>query len=267
MGFCRMTPLRDDLSMSLDDDSIEINLRRPDEIGRRLVALGAVLTRVGLESNAPVGGAAEDIADAEEERFDLLAWLRSEIVIDSLSLSERALLEAPVGSLPFETVAGFSWQAERFAVVAWTTSLVDALPDIHQEADINAPLAVVPTPWDNVSGFTATLELRTDEELAAELERAEIWLWRAETEEARRIASRDELAEIAEAIAEVVAEGVETGLLERAPDGDFFVGGKSFHRLSEDARARIAVIASERLRALNWLRGAEDDWDNLSAEF
>src|SRR6476661_744347 len=105
-----------------DDDSIEVNLRSPEEIGRRLVALGVVLARVGLESNARVGGDAADIADAEEERLDLLAWLRSENVAEALSSSERSLLERPVGSLPFDMVAGFSWQAERFAVVAWTAS-------------------------------------------------------------------------------------------------------------------------------------------------
>ena len=248
-----------------DDDSIEINLRSSEEIGRRLVALAAVLTRVGLESNAPVGGDPDDIADAEDERLDLVAWLHSENASDSLSPSEQSLLETPVGQLPFEAVAGFSWQAERFAVIAWAASLTDILPGIHEEANISAPLALIPTPWDSVNDFFAMLELRTDEEVAVELERAEVWLWRAETEEARRTASRDELAEIAEAIAEVVAEGVETRLLERAPDGDFLVSGKSFHRLSEDVRARIAIIASERLRTLNWLRGADDDWDNLSA--
>jgi hypothetical protein len=223
-----------------DDDSIEINLRSPEEIGRRLIALAAVLTRVGLESNAPVGGDAKDIAEADEERYDLLAWLRAENVVESLSDSERALLESPVGNLPFFTVAGFSWQAERFAMVAWTASLIDGLPAIHAEADISAPLALIPTPWDGVTDFMATLERRTDEEVAVEIERAEIWLWRAETEEARRVAEPDELPEIAEAISEVVAEG---------------------------AGARIAIISSERLRALNWLRGAEDDWDSLSTDF
>jgi hypothetical protein len=74
------------------------------------------------------------------------------------------------------------------------------------------------------------------------------------------------LVEIATAIGEVVDEGVEAELMERAPDGDFLVAGQPFHRLSEDERSAIAAIAAERLRALNWLRGASDDWDNLPAE-
>lgn len=247
-----------------DEDSIEINLRSTDEVGRRLIVLGAVLARIGLESNAPVGGNAEDVEDAEEERFDLIGWLRDEGCAASISPRESMLLNAGVGRLPFEVVAESSWQAERFAALAWAAKLAGELPAFPQQANISPMMALVPTPWDSVSEFLAALELRPDEEVAAELERCDVWLWRAEIEEARRVASRSELAEIAEAIAEVVAEGVENGLMERAPDGDFLANGKSFHRLAEHQRAATAAIASERLRALNWLRGAEDDWDNLS---
>ncbi len=249
-----------------DDDSIEINLRSSQEIGIRLAILAAVLARVGLESNAPVGGNQEDVADAEEERLDLIAWLRSEGADGSVSFSEAALLHATVGSLPFDSVAESSWQAERLAVVAWAASLTGKLAELHQEADISAVLAQIPTPWDSVADFVIRLTPRSDDEIAVEIERAEVWLWRAETEEARRGASREELLEIAEAIAEVGAEGAEMGLLERAPDGDFLANGKPFHRLSDDARTKIAIIASERLRALNWLRGAENDWDHLTVD-
>ena len=249
-----------------DDDSIDVNLRSRAEIGHRLVVLGAVLARVGLESNTPVGGDPADIADAEGERFDLLAWLTDVGASAGLSRNEAALLETPVGSLSFEVVAESSWQAERLAMIAWSGGLVDHRQAMHEEADVSVALGLIPTPWDGIADFIAGLEPRSDQDIAGELERSEIWLWRAETEEARRIAGRDELAEIAQAIADVVAEGVEIGLLERAPDGDFLANGKPFHRLSEDQRTRIAIIASERLRALNWLRGAEDDWDNLSTD-
>lgn len=249
-----------------DDDSIDINLRSRVEIGHRLIILSAVLARVGLESNAPLGGDPADIADAEAERFDLLTWLKDVGAIAALSRTEGTLLRTAVPKLLFELVAESSWQAERLAIIAWGAGLVDQLKPMHEEADVSAALGLIPTPWDGVADFIAGLQPRSDEEVAGELERSEIWLWRAETEEARRIADRGELVEIAQAIADVVAEGVEMGLFERAPDGDFLANGKSFHRLSEEQRTKIAIIASERLRALNWLRGAGDDWDDLSTD-
>jgi hypothetical protein len=110
------------------------------------------------------------------------------------------------------------------------------------------------------------VSLRAEDEVGLELERCDIWLWRAETETARHLARRNELPEIALAIAEVVAESAEIGIVEKAPDGDFLVDRESFHRISEERRAMIETVAAERLRALNWLRGAEDDWDNLSTD-
>ena len=250
----------------LDDDSIDVNLRSSSEIGGRLAILGLVLARLGLETNALVGGDPRDILDAEDERYDFLAWLRSEGAAAHLTVAESTLLATRVGNASADSVAEWSWQAERVAVVAWAASLVDGLPEHHQAAEIGATLAQLPAPWDSIADFIAELSLRSDEQIAFEIERSELWLWRAETEEARRTASRDELGEIAEAITDVVSQGVEIGLIERAPDGDFLASGQSFHRLSDNVRTRIATIASERLRAFNWLRGAEDDWDHLSAD-
>jgi hypothetical protein len=196
----------------------------------------------------------------------LLTWLKDTGAIAALSRNEETLLRTAVAKLFYELVAESSWQAERLAIIAWGAGLVDQLKPMHEEADVSAALSLIPTPWDGITDFIAGLEPRSDEEVAAELERSELWLWRAETEEARRTAGRAELVEIAQAIADVVEEGAAIRLLERAPDGDFLANGKSFHRLSEEQRTKIAIIASERLRALNWLRGAEDDWDNLSTD-
>ena len=249
-----------------DDESIEINLRSPEEVGRRLLALSAVLTRIGLESNAPLGGNPDDLEDAEEERFDLIAWLKDEGLWTAVSPREAELLATPIGALSFESMAESSWQAERFAALAWAAQLLDELADFPLQADIAHVLSRIPSPWDPVADLLASLRLRSDEEVAAELERSDIWLWRSEIEETRRVAPRADLVEIATTIGEVVDEGVEAGLLRRAPDGDFLVAGQPFHRLSEDERSAIAAIAAERLRALNWLRGAGDDWDKLTAE-
>lgn len=249
-----------------DDDSIDINLRAPEEVGRRLIVLSAVLARVGLESNAPLGGDPGDLEAAKEESFDLIAWLKDEGLWSSVSPREAELLAAPVGSLPFETMAESSWQAERFAALAWAVQLLDGLADFPRQADVSPILDRVPSPWDATAEFIALLALRDEVAVADELERSDVWLWRAEIEETRRVAPRTDLVEIATAISEVVDEGVEAGLMKRAPDGDFLVARQPFHRLSEDERSAIAAIAAERLRALNWLRGAGDDWDNLPAE-
>jgi hypothetical protein len=249
-----------------DDDSIEINLRPPDEVGRRLVILANVLARVGLESNAPIGGDPDDLDAAEEERLDQIAWLKDEGIWGAVSPREADVLSAQVGAMSFEALAESSWQAERFAALAWAAHLLPELSDFPTQAQIGDALNRTPTAWNSAAEFIASIELRSDEETAAELERSDVWLWRAEIEETRRVARRDDLVEIAATIAEVVEEGVAAGLMERAPDGDFLVAGKPFHRLTEDERSVIAAIAAERLRALNWLRGAGDDWDNLSAE-
>lgn len=251
-----------------DDESFDVTLRSAQELAERSTLLGAVLTRIGLESIDPEDEDAEsdDTDDVETERLDVIAWLRDAGLLASLSPRESQLMLAPVGTLGADTIAESSWQAERLAALAWAGRLRDDLPPFHQPADVSTVLAVLPAPWDDAAAFTKRVELRSEDEIGFELERCDVWLWRAETETTRHLASKKELPEIALAIAEVVAESVEMGIVERAPDGDFLVDGDSFHRISENTRAMIETIAAERLRALNWLRGAEDDWDELSTE-
>lgn len=249
----------------LDDDArngeeIEINLRRPSEVARRVVVLATICRRAYLELPA---GTDELDEDPEAEGFDLVAWLEEHDLERALTPDERRLLDAAVGTLAEDEARAATWNAEALLALGWAGGLLPTLSDPVQAGDPRAVLAAVPAPWDNPAAWIASFALREEEEVARERERAEIWLWRSEIEEERRQLGGRRLAELETDLRDVVRESVESGLIPDDWWGDFRVEGVPFAALDADRIELIAAVAGVRLHALNWLCGFGTSWNDV----
>lgn len=241
-----------------DDDSLEITLRPAAEVAARLIALATVVRRAALELD-PSG-------DAEGERFDLAAWLREEHVTPLLTADERRLVETRVGGLDRDVAEDASWRIESVAVMAWAAGLADELPSYELPSPPADILALISEPWDKVQPFRAAIELRSEEEVAAAREQAELWQWRGQiltAEDGQSMAVTPEMRQI---IREVAADSARAGLFERSISNDFPVAGRPYRNLTEDERALLTDLASERLRALNWICGFGSSWDDAPTD-
>lgn len=247
--------------LDADDLEIEIELRSPPAVAERLVVLGAVCRRAVLELGSP-----EEIEEPEAERFDLVAWLRGEGLDGAVSGEERRVLEARLGRLREEDTAEASWRAEALIALAWGAGLVAAVPPYDEPADPHAALTLIPAPWDKTGPFRSGLRLRSEEAVAAELERAELWHWRVRTAVRTLRGDPRQRAELDGAVREVAGAAALAGFVPRLVDGDFPVRGRPVRALDLDGIEPVGEIAYQRHYALSWLCGRGDDWDDVPTD-
>lgn len=231
------------------DDEIEIEPRPTVEVGQRLIALGAVCRRVGLETGQI------ELTDDDEEtaRFDLIAWLTEEGLDGALSIDERAFLRTPLGQVEPDPLSRQSWAGEAVVALAWAVGLLEAMPTYDRATDPGPVLRDLPLPWDSTQPFLGELALRELEALAFERERAELWDWRAGLDSLGAPASGGDEAQLRRIVGEVAAEAAEAGLLPTVVAGDFPVDGVAFAGLTAERREEIEAVAAQRRGALDWL--------------
>ncbi|MBA3415547.1 MAG: DUF4272 domain-containing protein [Chloroflexia bacterium] len=257
-----------------DDDELDleldIRLRAPRVVGERLVVLAAVCRRGFLErSPETLGGsdeAADELEDAETERFDLAAWLRQEGLDGAATGSERSVLHARIGRLAPDAVARATWGVEALTALAWCCGLVAEHPTDDDPTDPTDLLALLPSPWDSVRPFLTGLALRSELLIAAERERAELWHWRAGVEAVYRQAAADERGELRAVIREVARAAETTGLLPALVGDDFSIRGRPVARLGSPDLDDLTAASSERLRAFNWVCGFGTAWDDVPTD-
>lgn len=228
------------------DDELDIQPWPVLELVGRAVALTSVAKRGMLEVDEE-----DDVFSQETDRFELSTWARTELS-NWITDAELAVINAPIGSLTEEQLLFTEEALYGGGAVAWAlrSVTVDKLPIPDDEAFNAAVMEWAPTPWDMVRRLQKRVRLRSDEDLATERERMELWWWRA----------NDDIP--ADDLAEVVAEVAEAGLI-NVVDGDFATdGGVAFRALAEEERDDIAWIAEQRLRALNWVCGFGDSWES-----
>lgn len=240
------------------DDELEIELRPPTEAADRCIVLAAVCRRAYLETQP-----AEDNANLDDERYDLVAWLQDEALDPAVSSAERRFLQTEIGRLdPGDAVAA-SWQSEALVAIGWALGLIDAPPSYDGPVDLGPLLSLLPSPWDRTAPFRQRAALRELETVAHERERAELWSWRADVAATSATARGAARTEIDDAIAEVAHQARSAGFIAPLVDGDFSIGGQPVRALDTDATAEISLLAEQRLRALNWLCGFGSDWDDV----
>lgn len=246
-----------------DEQEIDIALRSPEEVGARIIVLAALCRRLFLEDPAAMEALEED---PETERWDLNAWLDERGLSAVVTPEERRLLERPVGQFAPEELARGPWLSEALMALAWAACLVDVLPPPVEPVDVAPVLAQIPAPWDELRPFIDRLRLRSEEEIAFERERAEVWAWRAGIETERRATRGRAARELQAVIEEVVHEAAVSGVLPPETLADFPVDHVPFNALPMEQVEQIALIASARLHALNWLCGFGETWETVPLE-
>lgn len=249
-------PEIDDLS---PDDALDILLRSPREAAERALVLSAVCRRAFLEERARE---IED-DDREAERFDLVAWLRTEGLDGAATDDERRLLHARVGRLPPDDAAEASWRTEALVALAWALDLLPEMPPYDAVADPAAVVSAIPAPWSPTAAWRRDARLRPEATIATERERAELWHWRAETADLVVVADDAERSALATAIRDVAAEARNAGVLTRLIRDDFPARGEAYRALAAEAVAELGAVAVERVRALNWLCGFGSGWNDV----
>jgi hypothetical protein len=228
------------------DDSIEIQPWPVIELIGRGVTLATVARRGMLEVDDE-----RDVFDLETDRFDLSTWVRTELQ-NWITDDELRILNTSIGELPEDDLAHCDDSLVAATAIAWAVRAVDTprLPFPEGDELNEQTLAWAPQPWEKVRSRQARARLRSDEELAAERERWEVWYWRA-----------TEGDEDSAALAGVIDE-VRASSLIPTTDGDLDTDdGIPYTRLDEDQQDDIAWVSGLRLRALNWVCGFGESWD------
>lgn len=246
--------------MTSDDEFVDIALRPAAEVARRCLALSALLQRVALFADGEVH--ADD--DREAAAFDLREWPRAENLWDALTSAEAAFLTEPVGNAIPDAFDSMYF-GESLAALAWTLDLLPSL-EPHMAPDYAKLIDTIPAPWDPTASWLTSQQLRPESEIAIERERAEVWEWRGAIELARRGARVGDIGQIESAIFDITYEVEETGLL--GPEnvrGDYELW-HAIGDLEDEAITSSRMLFEHRLRALNWVCGFGDSWDDVPLE-
>lgn len=231
---------------SEEDDSVDIQPWPVIELIGRAVALASVARRGTLEVDND-----RDLFDLETDRFDLVTWARTELQ-NWISDRELALLNTPVSELTEDDLSECDDALISASTIAWALRAVpsDELPILQDGVAEEQVIEWVPEPWEKVRQLQSRARLRSDEDLALERERWELWYWRS-----------TDVEDDGEVLAEVVEEVQASGIIP-VVDGDFATGeGVAYGALSLDDQDDIAWLAELRLRALNWVCGFGDSWE------
>jgi Domain of unknown function (DUF4272) len=240
-----------------EHDEIDVELRAPNEVRARILILATVLRRLALEN-----AAVNDSDELSAEAFDQREWLREQGLARELTAGEATLLESPLGAVAPEAIIDVSWQGEALMALAWGIG-VGSMPPIDTVADPRPVIDIVPRPWDGTQEWLDDPTIVSEAEAAYEREVAEIWHWRMTTEVLRRAGSAADSEDYDEAIRDVAAEAVQSGLVAALRQGDFLVRGEGIKNLSANELDELVAVTGQRLRALNWLCGFGAAWDDV----
>lgn len=234
-----------------NEDEIEIQPWPPVELVGRAAVLASLARRYAIELERAEGG---DPFDLETERFDLSAWARTELG-SWLTDDELRVLNTANGEFTDEDADLCEDAIVGGVAVIWALGVVkaDQLP-WDQADELEAQLlAWAPKPWGNVRPLVKNARVRSDEDLAFERERWELWYWRSGFDDVPD-------AEDRAAIAEAAGEAQEVGLIAMQA-GDFLVDERTYGELDPLEQEAVGAMAYARLRALNWVCGLGETWE------
>jgi hypothetical protein len=241
----------------VDVDEIDVELRAPREVRARVLILSSILRRLALE-NAPLDVEADSLADAFDER----EWLRDQDLAGQLIARETAFLDSPLRSIAPEVTREVSWQGEALAALAWAISASD-MPPVDAMSDPRPIIDRVPRPWDAIDAWMGDPTLVSESDAVRQRELAEIWHWRTTTELLRREAMSADRRDYEAAIEEVAVEARMAGFVPLLRNGDFPVRGRTIKEISDTEVDDLVAVTGQRLRALNWLCGFGNTWDDV----
>jgi hypothetical protein len=122
---------------------------------------------------------------------------------------------------------------------------------------------------ESIAGFVESATLRRQAEIEAARNVAELWHWRARTTQLQRQQPDHMVASEwfrREALPEIAGRAAERGIFVAALHGDFPAFGKPYAALDDEQYGYCARLAQARHRALNWLCGYAERWDDVSID-
>ena len=232
------------------------------DAARRMLCLAAILARTSLEYGLKFEPASTSKNSPDVHAFQQKQrqWMDDQALSNGLSLSERTLLEKPVGTWSEQEIIDGQWRAEEIGVLLWALKLNEKLPPYDKEPSSADVMAALPHPDDSV-GFIRKAQLRSAEEIIAARGVAELWLWRARTTQLQMTGVAAPEGWTFEKIIAMTADKANEDKLFVAIDHDFPALNKAYSKLSEDEWHTMRSIAEERLYTLNWLCKYAEDWD------
>jgi hypothetical protein len=150
------------------------------------------------------------------------------------------------------------WQGEGLGILLWALSRVELPPydrPFQHEALVHVEVG--------------DARVRPAAEIANAREAARLWLWRARTSsllEQTGVEPPAPWESFDQLVAATAMRGHERGLLPRPLRGDFPAFGTVYRALGDDQLDEALSIAWERQRALEWLSGFGENWDDLPME-
>ena len=244
--------------MESDEDFIDIEVRSADEVARRCIVLASLLQIVAFDQGQP-GFAVDDL---ETTAFDRREWLRGNDLWRDVAHSEATVFERP---LDLErSAASFDplLLGETLATLGWALGACSRLLPLQATSPVEIA-SQVPEPWDSPWTWIASQQLGNESELVAQRELAELWLWRIETELARREARVQDRHEIDSAISDVRSEAIEAGIFPGSPSLDYLALWDDIAHRDVDELASLQSLSEQRLKTLNWICGFGADWDHV----
>jgi hypothetical protein len=187
----------------------------------------------------------------DDELVNLLSWLHRHDLAGELETNERALLVAPLGQERGFHVGLTSWRTEGAALLAWSLGLLE-LPRFDERADR--------TELHTALGFLAPrlptgLQVRAPHELTRMAHQISLVHWRLRAMPARRI----DLAHKARDRRGSAVDLTGVPLI----DGDLAIQGIRIAEAPVEAIDRSLLIVKERHRAINWLLGSAERYDEV----
>lgn len=229
------------------DDSIDIQPWPVMELVGRAVVLATIARRGMLDIEE-----GRDLFDLETDRFDLSTWARTELQ-NWISERDVVLLGRSVGELGGDDIARCEDALVGASSIAWALRVasLDHLSVPQDGLAEEQVLAWAPQPWLKVRPLQGRVRLRSDEDLAHERERWELWYWRA-----------NDASDAPDSFPEVVAEVRKTGIIPIVSDDFATDDGRPFNDLGAEEQDHLAWLSELRLRTLNWVCGFGQSWES-----
>ncbi|MCI4671898.1 MAG: DUF4272 domain-containing protein [Bacteroidia bacterium] len=128
-----------------EDSEPTQKVRKPEEVGERILALLAVLGKVFKEKDST-----------------FWAWYDRNSIENILSEEEKAFIHTDKPKK--KELINFSWRMEALVSLLWGVKLIEEFPPLNEEIDVYSLEAVLKIINDPL-GFMATVSLRSDAEL------------------------------------------------------------------------------------------------------
>lgn len=232
-----------------EDDNFVLDPPSVDRVKARLMVQCASWLRSGWEI-----GVSEELPTP----LQLCAWVTR--LSPEATDQEIDLHALPIGEWPERAVRDASWAQQSGGMLEWALYLREDLPAWDQRFDwtdvVVQDFQTFPTP-DSWQPF---LTLRSHDEIEREAMVMETCSWRMRT---GQILGGNEKAYAHK----LLGRSAQLGHVPLAPDGDLLCSdGRSLADQSPEEFDLVRSIAREKLQALNWLTGQDEEYHSVTCD-